>query len=107
VDFEEESERVHLQCKAEWETEHCPVCHKPVGTKTEIKLSPEMLEKVKDKIYRPGDTVTEQDERVGDDSYRRFLERLVIEEQSEINNTVDEEMEEAEDDDEEEIEVID
>lgn len=41
----------------EWQTEHCPVCHKPIGSGGVVDQK--TIEKYGDQIYKPGEDLDE------------------------------------------------
>lgn len=62
----------------EFESEHCPVCHKIVDVNTNIKISEEMERNLGDLIYRPGDDVS-TDLTEDQEKQRRELEQYLEE----------------------------
>lgn len=61
----------------EFESDHCPVCHRQVEVHTDIQLTPEQEQLFGDEIYRPGDKVEPAVYTSEQEAQRRELEEFL------------------------------
>lgn len=76
VDYEEEKEKVHIQCLDEWQTERCPVCNKAIGHGV---VDPKVAKEFEDQIYRPGEDLAELTESTTEQEHRADLIKFLKE----------------------------
>lgn len=61
----------------EFESDHCPVCHKIINVNTNVEVTSEMRDKLGDRIYIPGDDMREIGLTESEEQQRRELEELL------------------------------
>lgn len=88
IDYEEERAKVHEVCLTEWETEKCPVCHKPIGSGIP---DPKIIKEYEQEIYRPGEDLSQLTQSATELERRADLKKFLEEHGSSVKDEEDEE----------------